>query len=162
MDYTCTWFIIQKFCKSIVFSRPSRDKSRFYQELDTKVQTSRISYSRRKIREYIVDETLIKVDSEHIWPWVETGPKDREILALAISKETCFLPSDFISGLVQIYGAHSINRWGNWVPTGMQVSPNKAPYPFSFGEKPDRKNYAVHQGQNRMFRRLFSMQKKEM
>jgi hypothetical protein len=117
-----------------------------------------ISYSRRKITEYIVDETLIKVGLEHIWPWVATGPKDSKILALAISKErNMFVAERFISGLVQIYGAHSINRWGNWVPTGMQVSPNKAPYPFSFGEKPDRKNYAVHQGQDRMFRRLFSM-----
>ena len=47
-----------------------------------KYNPQKISYSKRKIAEYIVDETLIKVGSELIWLWVAIEPKSREILAL--------------------------------------------------------------------------------
>jgi len=69
-------------------------------ELDTKYKPQRISYSRRKITEYIVEETLIQVGSEHIWLWVAIEPKNKEILALTISKEgKCLLRS----GLFQVW-----------------------------------------------------------
>ena len=60
-----------------------------------KYKPQRISYGRRKITKYIVDETLIKVGAEYIWLWVAIEPENREILALTISKkETCLLRSD--------------------------------------------------------------------
>ena len=72
-----------------------------------KHKPQRISHSRRKIAGHIVDETLNRVGAEHIWLWVAIGPKDREILALTISKErNMFVAERFISGLVQIYGEH--------------------------------------------------------
>jgi hypothetical protein len=40
---------------------------------------------------------------------------------------------------------------GTWYPS-LQVPEPKTSHPFPFGEKPDRKNDAVHQGQNRKFR----------
>jgi putative transposase len=46
-----------------------------------------ISSKKRMISEYIVDETLIKVGSHYIWLWVAIDPKNKEILALTISKE---------------------------------------------------------------------------
>ena len=83
-----------------------------------KYKPQRISYSRRKITEYIVDETLIKVGAEYIWLWVAIEPKDKEILALTISKErNMFVAERFISGLVQIYGEHSVSTdGGTWYP----------------------------------------------
>ena len=42
---------------------------------------------KRKIDGYIIDETLIKVGSKYIWLWVIIEPKDKEILAIDISKE---------------------------------------------------------------------------
>jgi hypothetical protein len=97
-----------------------------------KYKPQRISYSRRKITGYIVDETLIKAGSEHIWLWVAIEPKDKEILALTIQrkKHVCCgaIYSRFGSNL---WRALSINRWRNLVPTGVQVSRNKTPYPFS-------------------------------
>ena len=41
----------------------------------------------RKIDEYIIDETLIKIGSELIWLWVAIEPKDKEIFSITISKE---------------------------------------------------------------------------
>jgi putative transposase len=83
-----------------------------------KYKPQRISYSRRKITGYIADETLIKAGSEHIWLWVEIEPKDKEILALTISKErNTFVAERFIPGLVQIYGEHSVSTdGGTWYP----------------------------------------------
>ena len=53
---------------------------------------------RKRLLEYIVDETLIKVGSEYIWLWVAIEPKNREILALNISKErNMFVAERFIA-----------------------------------------------------------------
>ncbi len=42
---------------------------------------------KRKVKEYIIDETAIKTGSELIWLWVIIEPKHKEILAVDISKE---------------------------------------------------------------------------
>jgi putative transposase len=39
-------------------------------ELDTKYHPINISSKSKKISEYIVDETLLKVGSEYVWLWV--------------------------------------------------------------------------------------------
>lgn len=56
-------------------------------DLIQKYQTRKISSKRKKIFEYIVDETLIKVGSAFIWLWVAIECKDGRILALTLSKE---------------------------------------------------------------------------
>ncbi|HEY6534647.1 MAG TPA: hypothetical protein VIY08_02385, partial [Candidatus Nitrosocosmicus sp.] len=53
---------------------------------------------KRKIKEYIIDETSIKSGSSNlIWLWVVIEPTNNEILSFYISKknETCLLQSDF-------------------------------------------------------------------
>ena len=43
---------------------------------------------RKRISEYMVDETLLKVGSEYIWLWwVAIEPINRQVLVLSISKE---------------------------------------------------------------------------
>jgi transposase-like protein len=42
---------------------------------------------RNRISEFIVDETAIKAGSEYLWLWVAIEPKNKQILALSISKE---------------------------------------------------------------------------
>lgn len=78
----------------------------------------RISSKRKKISEYLVDETIIKVGSEYIWLWVAIEPKNRQILALSISKErNMFIAERFLSGLVKIHGKHPVSTdGGTWYP----------------------------------------------
>jgi putative transposase len=78
----------------------------------------RILLKRKKISEYIVDETIIKVGSEYIWLWVAIEPKNRQILALSISKErNMFIAERFLSGLVKIHGKHPVSTdGGTWYP----------------------------------------------
>src|SRR5215212_3442005 len=73
---------------------------------------------KRKIDGYIIDETLIKVGSEYIWLWVIIEPKDKEILAIDISKErNMFVAERFLSHIVKEYGQHSVSTdGGTWYP----------------------------------------------
>ena len=50
-----------------------------------KCNPRKLSSKRKKIEEYIVDETLIKVGSELVWLWVAIEPENRLILALFLS-----------------------------------------------------------------------------
>ena len=47
-----------------------------------KYRPLKIQDRKRKILEYIVDETLIKIGSEYIWIWVAIEPENKQILAL--------------------------------------------------------------------------------
>ena len=86
-----------------------------------KYHPKKISSKRKRISEFIVDETLVKVGSEYIWLWIAIEPKNRQILALTISKERNMLIAErFLSGLVKIHGKHPrINRRWNLVPNGL-------------------------------------------
>ena len=83
-----------------------------------KYHPKRISSKRKRISEYIIDETLIKVGSQYIWLWVAIEPENRQILALNISKERNMLIAErFISGLVRIHGKHPVSTdGGTWYP----------------------------------------------
>jgi len=70
----------------------------------------KLSSERRKISEFVVDETMIQVGSEFLWLWAATEPKHRSILALSISKErNIFVAERFLSTLVQDHGKDLIS-----------------------------------------------------
>jgi len=73
---------------------------------------------RKRIEEFIVDETAIKVSSELIWLWVAIEPENKRILALNISRErNMFVAERFISGLVKKHGDHPVSTdGGTWYP----------------------------------------------
>ncbi|MDN5847785.1 MAG: hypothetical protein L0H53_16090 [Candidatus Nitrosocosmicus sp.] len=41
-----------------------------------------VKTKQRRIAEFIVDETLLKVGSEYIWLWIAIEPENKQILAL--------------------------------------------------------------------------------
>ncbi len=75
---------------------------------------------KKNIDEYIIDETIVKTDSELIWLQVVIEPKDREILSFHKSKErNMFVASErFLSSLVNDYGEHPVSTDGSgaWYP----------------------------------------------
>jgi putative transposase len=83
-----------------------------------KYHPRKISSIRKRISEFIIDETLLKVGFEFIWVWVAIESENRQILALSISKErNMFVPERFLSGLVKIHGKHSVSTdGGTWYP----------------------------------------------
>ena len=80
-------------------------------EWDTKIQTQKILTKKKKIEQFIIDETQIKVGSEYIWlDWVAIEPHDKEILGIMISRErNMFIAERFISGLINIHGPHPVS-----------------------------------------------------
>ncbi len=83
-----------------------------------KYHPQKISSKRKKVAEFIVDETIIKAGSEHVWLWVAIEPKNKEILALTVSKErNMFVAERFIAGLVKTHGKHGVSTdGGTWYP----------------------------------------------
>jgi putative transposase len=78
----------------------------------------KISSRKKRLSEFIVDETQIKVGSAHVWLWVAIEPENRQILALSISKErNMFVAERFLSNIVSEYGAHPVSTdGGTWYP----------------------------------------------
>jgi hypothetical protein len=88
-------------------------------EIDKLVKGSSISSKRKRISEFIVDETLLKVGSEYVWLWVTIEPETIQILSLSISKErTMFVVARYLSVLVKSHGKHPVSTdgGGTWYP----------------------------------------------
>jgi putative transposase len=123
-----------------------------------KHRPQKIPSKRKKAAGFIMDETTIKAGSECVWLWAVIEPKGRAIPPITASKErNMFVAERFAAGLVKTHGKHAVSTDGGTLSASMWIPETEAPYPFIFGEKPDRKDNAVLQGQNRRFRWLFSM-----
>ena len=83
-----------------------------------KYNPQKIASKKKKVDEFVIDETVIKVGSKVIWLWVAIEPKDKQILAISISKErNMFVAERFMSGLVRIHGRHPVSTdGGTWYP----------------------------------------------
>ena len=84
-----------------------------------KFRHRRISSTRRKkISEYIVDETILQVGPQYIWLWVAIEPENGQILAQNITQErNMFIAERFLSGVVRYYGIHPVSTdGGTWYP----------------------------------------------
>jgi putative transposase len=75
-----------------------------------KYRPKKISSTKSKVSEFIIDETLIKVGSDLIWLWVAIEPKHRQILHIDISFEKTMLivAERLIASLVDKYGKHPL------------------------------------------------------
>jgi putative transposase len=87
-------YAIDLYFDGLSLRKVSKALSRFVKRSHTaisdwihKYQPKRLLSKTKKIDEYIVDETLIKVGSELIWFWIAIEPENRQILAVSVSKE---------------------------------------------------------------------------
>ena len=87
-----------------------------------KYQPKIIKTKQRRICEFILDETLLKVGSEYTWLWVAIDAKSKEILALSISKErNMFVAERFLLNIIRDYEKHPVSTdGGTWYPMACQ------------------------------------------
>ena len=89
-------------------------------KLIQKYKPQKISSKRKKIDEFIIDETQIKVGSQYIWLWIAIEPKHKQILQIDISFERTMLVAErFIASLINKFGKHSVSTidgGGTWYP----------------------------------------------
>ena len=121
-------YAIDLYLDGLSLRKVSKALSRFVKRSHTaisdwihKYQPKRLLSKTKKIDEYIVDETLIKVGSRKIiWFWIAIEPENRQILALLQKyprRETCSLLERFLSNLVKDYGNHPVSTDGGiWYP----------------------------------------------
>ena len=83
-----------------------------------KYKPEKISSKRKKINQFIIDETLLKIGSKFVWLWVAIEPIHRQILKADISFDRTMLVAErFISSLINRYGKHPISTdGGTWYP----------------------------------------------
>ena len=83
-----------------------------------KYKPQKLKSTRRKVLEYIVDETMLKVGSEYIWLWVAIEPENTQILVVTVSRERNMLIAErFLSDIVRNYGKHLVSTdGGTWYP----------------------------------------------
>ena len=81
-----------------------------------KCHPRKISSRSKKVYEFIVYETLVKVGFEYIWLQIVVEPKNKEILALIIPKERNMLIAErFLSDVVKIHGENPLSTdGGTW------------------------------------------------
>ena len=105
---------------SIALSRFVKRSHTAIRDWIQKYKPQKLLSKRKKIDEYIVDETLIKVGSEYIWLWIAIEPENRQILALFPNKSkerNMFVAERFIGGSVKRHGQHPISTDGGpWYP----------------------------------------------
>ncbi|HEY9387267.1 MAG TPA: hypothetical protein VIP70_09510 [Nitrososphaeraceae archaeon] len=83
---------------------------------------SKISQKRKKkISEFIIDETLLKVRNKFVWLWIVIEPIDKIILGIHISFErrTMLVAEQFLQKLVRKWKTSSFNRWRCVVSTSV-------------------------------------------
>ena len=118
-------YAINLYFDGLSLRKTSKALSRFVRRSHTairdwiqKYQPQKLFSKSKRISEFIVDETLIKVGSELIWLWIAIEPENRQILAVTISRERNMLIAEkFISDIVMVYGKHQISTdGGRWYP----------------------------------------------
>ncbi len=105
-----------------------------------KYKPKRISLKRKKIGEFIIDETVIKIGSKLIWLWVAIDNTTKRILGLNISKErNMFVAEPFIAALVKNHGKHPISTdGGTWYPQAcrfLRIKHHHSPFEKSIIER---------------------------
>ncbi len=75
---------------------------------------------KKKIKEYVIYETMIKACPELIWLWVVIESENKEILSFHISKErNMFVAERILCRAVNMYGKHQVSSdGGTWYPQG--------------------------------------------
>jgi putative transposase len=78
----------------------------------------KIARKRKRISEFIIDETLVMIGSTYMWIWVAIEPESKHILAVTVSKErTTLIAERFILSLTNRYGSHPVSTdGGTWYP----------------------------------------------
>jgi len=73
---------------------------------------------RKKVSEFIVDETLIQVGNQSITIWIAIEPVEKIILDIRISLERSMLIAErFLQNLIKKYGKHQVSTdGGTWYP----------------------------------------------
>jgi transposase-like protein len=93
-------------------------------KLIQKYKRQKISSKRKKIDEFVIDETQLKVGSRYTWLWVTIEPKHRQILYIDISFERTMLIVSgrfIVASLINNFGKHPVSTSDDGVEYGIHL-----------------------------------------
>jgi putative transposase len=98
---------------------PFKDQKRSYVSNWNWIQrfgSSQIYNKHRRVSAFILDETVIQIDSQHFWLWIAIEPVNKSVLGIYISEERNMLIAEkFIRSRVSNYGKHIVyTDGGTW------------------------------------------------
>ena len=99
-----------------------------------KYKPQKISQKRRKVSEFIIDETQIKVGNNYFWIWVAINESTKVILDIRVSFErTILIAEQFLKNLIKEYGKHplSTDMVEHGIHKHMQVFGNRTSSTFT-------------------------------
>ena len=116
-----------------------------------KYKPQKISSKRKKINEFIMDETQLKVGSRYIYGYglLLNQNTDKSLILIYPLKEhmltvaECFIVASLINNYGKYLFQHQTTVWSMVSTSSMPVFESRSPYLFSIGEKCDRKNIAI-------------------
>jgi putative transposase len=82
-----------------------------------KYRPKRLVTKRKKIEEFIIDETQIRIGSQYVWLRVAIEPKNKQILQIDISFEKTMLVAERFIVSLNTYGKYPVSTdGGTWYP----------------------------------------------
>ena len=97
---------LSRFIRSHVFL-PGNELNTTNQK---KYLSKEISFKRRKISKFIIDETQIIVGQDYFWIWVAIEPIDKVILGTHISLErNMLITEEFLHSMINKYAKHPVS-----------------------------------------------------
>ena len=87
-----------------------------------KYKPQKVLNKRKKIEEFIIDETLIKIGSKYVWLWVAIEPMNKQVIHIDISFERTMLivaERFIVASLINKFGKHPVSTaddGGVWYP----------------------------------------------
>lgn len=122
MHYTCTFLVFRLEKRQNIYCHLLKEiMFQYGNGFNIHYRPKKIlQRKRKKVQEFIVDETLLKVGSQYVWVWVAIEPLAKVILGIRISFERTMLlvAERFLKALVIEYGKHplSTDGGGDMVP----------------------------------------------
>lgn len=124
LSYRCTSKALSQFAKRIHVA---------IWKWMQKYRSKKITAKRKRIFEFIIDETLSKIGSSYMWIWATIEPKGKEILGISMSNERNML-TDFRTAYLiidkQICKAPCFHRWRHMVSPTKQIIEYTSSYSF--------------------------------
>ncbi len=89
-----------------------------------KYKTQKVLNKRKKIEEFIVDETMIKIGSKYVWLWVAIEPMNKQVIHIDISFERTMLivaERFIVASLINNFGKHPVSTSDDVVEYGIPL-----------------------------------------
>ena len=84
--------------------------------MGSEIQSHTSIYRCKRVAAFLIDETMVQIDSDQAWLWIAVEPIHRHILGVYITKHRNMIVAEsFLRSLIKIYEKHTVySDGGTW------------------------------------------------